>query len=141
MHGPGTIPEIKTKHHVRLDMGKVDHFVDFINRPYFYQDVSYGNKVLTLDNGDTIEMPNVVRILTRSTMIEQYLEYYKEQCHEPLSRSTLFKILEAREASQRKSLQGLDNTAADGAAGFQTIETLVETLEKGGMEKQWRLRI
>ena len=112
---------------------KVDHFVDFINRPYFYQVVSYGNKVLTLDNGDRIEMPNVVRILTRSTMIEQYLEYCKEQCHEPLSRSTLFKILEVREASQLNSLQGLDNTAADGAAGFQTIETLVETLEKGGM--------
>ena len=122
-------------------MGKVDHFVDLINRPYFYQDVSYGNKVLTLDNGDRIEMPNVVRILTRSTMIEQYLEYYKEQCHKPHSRSTLFKILEVSEASQRRSLQGLDNTAADGAAGFRTIETLVETLEKGGMEKQWCLRI
>ena len=76
-------------------------------------------------------------------MIEQYLECCKEQCHEPLSRSTLFKIqeLEVREASQRKSLQGLDNTAANGAEGFQTIETLVETLEKGGMEKQWCLRI
>ena len=141
LYRTGTIPEIKTEHRVRLDMGKVDHFVEFINRPYFYQDVSYGNKVLTLDNGDRIEMPNVVRILTRSTMIEQYLEYCKEQCHEPLSRSSLFKILEVREASQRKSLQGLDNTAADGAAGFQTIETLVETLEKGGMEKQWCLRI
>ena len=141
MHGSGTIPKIKTKHRVRLDMGKVDHFVEFINRPYFYQDVSYGNKVLTLDNGDRIEMPNVVRILTRSTMIEQYLEYCKEQCHEPLSRSTQFKILEVGKASQRKSLQGLDNTAANGAEGFQTIETLVETLEKGGMEKQWCLRI
>ena len=118
-------------------MGKVDHFVDFINRPYFYQDVSYGNKVLTLDNGVRIKMPNVVRILTRSTMIDQYLEYCKEQCHEPLSMSTLFKILEVRKASQRKSLQGLDNTAADGAAGFQTIETL----GKKGMEKQWCLRI
>ncbi|CAH3148884.1 unnamed protein product, partial [Porites lobata] len=74
-------------------------------------------------------------------MIEQYLEYCKEQCHKPLSRSSLFKILEVREASQRKSLQGLDNTAAHGAAGYQTIETLVETLEKGGMEKQWCLLI
>ena len=36
MHGRGNIPEIKTKHRVRLDMGKVDHFVDFINRTYFY---------------------------------------------------------------------------------------------------------
>ena len=59
IYGPGIIPEIKTKHRVCLDMGKVDHFVDFINRPYFYQDVSYGNQVLTLDNGDRIEIPNV----------------------------------------------------------------------------------
>ena len=56
--------------------------------------------------------------------------------YEPLSRSTLFKILEVQQASQSKSLQGLDNTAADRAAGFQTLETLIETLEKGGMEKQ-----
>ena len=68
------------------------------------------------------------------------MEYCKENCHEPLSRSTLFKILEVREASQRKSLQGLDNTAADGAAGFQTLETL-ETLGKGVMEKQWCLDV
>ena len=88
-----------------------------------------------------MEMPNVVGILTRSTMIEQYLEYCKEQCHKPLSRSTMFKILEVREASKRKTLQGLDNTAANGAEGFQTIETLVKTLEKGGMEEQLCLHI
>ena len=82
-----------------------------------------------------------MRTVTRSTMVEQYLECCKEQCHEPLKRSTLFKILEVREASQRKSLQGLDNTAADGAAGFQTLETLIETFEKGGMEKQWCLDV
>ena len=118
-------------------MGKVDHFLEFVNRPYFYQDVSYGTKILVLDSGNRIEMPNVVRIVTRSTMIKQYLEYCKEQCYEPLSRSTMFKILEVRAASQRKSLQGLDNTAADGAAGFQTLEVLIEALEKGGMKKQW----
>ena len=94
LSGPGTPPEVTTKHRVRLDMSKVDHFVEFTNRPYFYQDVSYGSKILILESGDRIEMPNVVRTVTRSTMIEQYLEYCKEQCHEPLSRSTLFKILE-----------------------------------------------
>ena len=31
-------------------------------------------------------MSNVVRTVTRSTMIKQYLEYYKQQCHKPLSR-------------------------------------------------------
>lgn len=131
LNGPGTTPEVTTNHRVRLDMSKVDHFVEFTNRPYFYQDVSYGSKILIFESGDRIEMPNVVKTVTRSTMIEQYLEYCKEQCHEPLSRSTLFKTLEVREASKRKSLQGLDNTAADGAAEFQALETLVETLEKG----------
>ena len=80
-------------------------------------------------------MPDVVRILTRPTMIEQYLEYCKERCHEPLCGSTLFKILDVCEASQSKSFQGSDNMAADGSAGFQTIETLVETLEE---KEEWK---
>lgn len=60
----------------------------------------------------------------------------KENC-EPLSRCTLFKILEVREASQRKPLQGLDNTAADGSASFHMIEMIVDNLEKGGLKRQW----
>ena len=118
-------------------MTKVDHFVEFINRPYFYQDVSYGTKFLKLDSGETIEMPNVVRTVTRSTMISQYIQFCQEEKFEPLSRTTLFKILEVRQASQRKSLQGLDNTAADGSAGFQKIEMIVDDLEKGRMNRQW----
>jgi hypothetical protein len=135
--GPGTLPVKEKQRRVRLDMAKVDHFVEFVNRPYFYQDVSYGSKILNLESGEKIQMPNVVRTVTRATMINQYVEYCKEQEYEPLSRSTMFKILEVREASQRKSLQGLDNTAADGAAGFQTLETILESLEKGGMNKDW----
>ena len=99
LSGPGTTLEVTTEHRVRLDMDKVDHFVEFTNRPYFYQDVSYGSKILILESGDRIEMPNVVRTVNRSTMFKRYLEYCKERCHEPLSRSTLFKILEVREAS------------------------------------------
>ena len=130
------VPEEKIRHRVRIDMTKVDHFVEFINRPYFYQDVSYGTKFLKLDSGETIEMPNVVRTVTRSTMISQYIQFCQEEKFEPLSRTTLFKILEVRQASQRKSLQGLDNTAADGSAGFQKIEMIVDDLEKGRMNRQ-----
>lgn len=82
-------------------------------------------------------MPNVVRTVARSTMINQYFEFCREEQCEPLSRSTLFKILEVRESSQRKSLQGLDNTAAEGAAGFQTVSRIIDDLEKGGGNKQW----
>ena len=70
-------------------------------------------------------------------MISQYIQFCQEEKFEPLSRTTLFKILEAGQASQRKSFQDLDNTAADGSAGFQKIEIIVDDLEKGGMNRQW----
>ena len=70
-------------------------------------------------------------------MISQYVQFCQEEKCEPLSHSTLFKILEVRETSQRKSLQGLDNTAADGSAAFQTVERIVDDLEKAGLARQW----
>ena len=42
-----------------------------------------------------------------------------------------------REASQRKSLQGLDNTAAEGAVGFESLEKIVDVLETLGASKTW----
>ena len=113
---PGTPVEKPFRHRVRLSLPKVDHFIDFINRPYFYQVVAYGTRVIKLDNGEEMMMPNVVRTVTRSTMITQYHHFCEEEGFVPLSRLTLFKILDVREASQRKSLQGLDNAAADGTA-------------------------
>ena len=135
--GPGREMK-KTKHHrISLNMGKVDHFIDFANRPYFHQDVAFGTRNLKLQNGETIEMPNVVRTVTRSTMVAQYLEFCTEDGFEPLSRATLFRILEVREASQRKSLQGLDNTAADGSTAFSTMEKICERLEHLGVDIKW----
>ena len=102
LYGPGTIPENEPKHRTRLDMGKVDHFLEFANRPYFYQDVAYGSRILKLDSGEKIPMPNVVRTVTRSTMVKQYQSFCEEESFNPWSRSTLFKILDVREASQRR---------------------------------------
>ena len=53
--------------------------------------------------------------------------------HNPFSsgKSTLYRILQVREASQRRSLQGLDNIAASGAEGFEAMYKIVEELEEG----------
>ena len=118
-------------------MPKVNHFLDFVNRPYFHQDVAYGTRTVKLDSGEKVAMPNVVRTVTRSTMINQYRQFCKEEKFSPLCRSTLFKILSVREASQRKCLQGLDNIATDGDAGFQTLEKIVEDLEGLGADVSW----
>ena len=57
--------------------------------------------------------------------------------HSPLSTRTLYKILEVREVSQRGSLQGLDNIATDGAAGFATLEKIEDELKSLGAESEW----
>ena len=101
-HGAGNVLDKEHLYRVRLDIDKVDHFLDFANRPYFYQDVAFGTRTLKLDSGEKISMPNVVRTVTRSTMVKQYQIFCEEENFDPLSRSTLFKILEVRGASQRK---------------------------------------
>ena len=135
--GPGHEVKKTKFHRVKLNMAKVDHSIDFANRPYFHQDVAFGTRNLKLENGETIEMPNVVRTVTRSTMVTQYLEFCREDGFDPLTRATLFRILEIREASQRKSLQGLDNTAADGSVAFMTMDEICERLVHFGVDMKW----
>ena len=125
------------QHRIRLPVAKVDHFIDFVNRPYFYQDVPYGTREIKLETGEKLAMPNVVRTVTRTTMINQYLQYCDEERCSPLSTQTLYKIFEEREASQRRSLQGLDNIATDGADGFDTLEKIVDELKSLGADSKW----
>jgi uncharacterized coiled-coil protein SlyX len=46
-------------------------------------------------------------------------------------------MLEVRQASQRKSLQGLDNTAAEGSVAFQEMNYILEQFGEVGVEKKW----
>ena len=125
------------QHRIRLDKGKVDHFMEFTSRPYFYQDVAFGSRTLKLESGEEMVMPNIVRTVARCTIINQYLDFCKEENFTPLSRATMWRILEVQEASQRKSLKGLDNTAADGAEGFEALYEIVDQLEEVGADKEW----
>ena len=47
----------------------------------------------------------------------------------------MYRVLKVRGASERKSLQGLENIAADGAAAFVILEKIVDDLEQSGVEK------
>ena len=78
-----------------------------------------------------------MRTVGRSTMIELYFKQCREEEFSPLGRSTLYRILKVREASQRKSLQGLDNIAAGGADGFDAMQKVVDILEESGANTKW----
>ena len=120
---------------VRIDPDKLVHFLLLIDQAYFYQDVPYGTRTVKLDSGQEMVMSNVVRTVGRSIMVEQYHQHCREG--EPLSKSTLYRILEVRGASQRKSLQGLDNTAGSGAETFDTLTKVVGDLEQCGARQEW----
>ena len=63
----------------------------------------------------------------------QYNQYCSEENYTPLSTGTLFRILsEARVASVRKSLQGLDSYAAEGGRGYDDLLSLRDTLAQYG---------
>ena len=90
---PGELIEPPIITRSRLDPTKVDHFLDFISSPSFLQDVAYGTKTLKLSNGEKIDIPNVVRTVISSRLIQLYQTYCLETCFKPLGRSTLFNIL------------------------------------------------
>ena len=125
------------RHRVKIDLVKLDHFLSFVDQPYFYQDVAYGTRTLNLDSGEQFVMPNGITIVGRSTMIEQYLKHCSEDDFDPLGRSTLFRILQVREASQRTSLQRHDNIAAGGAEAFDSMHKIVDDLQDSGASATW----
>ena len=135
--GAGFPVEKVPYHRVRIDSTKLEHFLAFVDQPYFYQDVSFGTRKVSLNSGQQMIMPNVVRTVCRSTMIKQYQQRCSEEEFQPLSRATLYRILKVREASQRTSLQGLDDTAASSAEGFETLANTVDELERCGASHEW----
>ena len=58
-----------------------------------------------------------------------------------MSQATLYRILEVREASQRKALKGLDNVAAEETAAFEILDKVVEELQKAGASPEWIINI
>ena len=59
----------------------------------------------------------------------------KETGFQSISKSTMWRVVEDQEATSRKSLQGLDNTAAKGVDGFKDFLQIIDELERLGAEK------
>jgi len=81
------------QHLIHLPMAKVAHFIDFVNRPYFYQYVAYGTRVINLESGEKLAMPNIVHTITQTTMINKYLQYCDEERFSPFSTRLFIRFL------------------------------------------------
>ena len=121
----------------KIEQSKIDHFIDFISRPEFIQDVAFGTKTLKLDSGEKIIIPAVIRTRIPSRIIDQYKNYCKQEEVQPASDRSLYRMLEVCSASMQKSLQGLDSLTAEGAEAFDSMMAVIDSLVEKGADDQW----
>ena len=95
--------------------------------------MAFGTRTLKLNSGEKIIIPAVIRTVIPSRVIRQYLDYCKEQEFEPASQSSLYRMIEVYSASMKKSLQGLDNTSAEGTEAFDYVFSMLEGLADQGI--------
>ena len=127
----------ETSRRMYVSQTQVDHFLDFITSPHIIQDLPFGEKVIHLTTGDSIKVPNVVRLMIPETAVQQYISYATECNFIPLSRRSLLNILSVCSASVRRSLQGLDYISSSGAEAFDDLCGIVDRLGDEGMGFSW----
>lgn len=115
----------------RIDPNQVEHFIEFITSQNIIQDLPFGRRKLRLSSGEDIDIPNVIRLLIPSRLIDQYLRFCQETNFNPLGKRTLFKIIsESCGASVRKCLRGLDNFLAEGTKAFDELKAIVDKIPR-----------
>ena len=135
-YGRGAEVSMVKSPRLRIELTQLDHFLDYITSPHVTQDLPFGQRHLRLSSGQVLETPNVIRTMIPSRLLRQYQAYCEETEFKPFGAATMLRILSACSATVRKSLQGLDYTAAAGAKGFDDLSTLIERLEEMGLSKE-----
>lgn len=134
LSGHGAPVVSKSGPRCKIDLKELDHFLTFITSPYIIQDLPFGEKFLKLSSGEVVQTPNVIRVSVNERIINQYLQCCNETGRDPLSRSTLRRILSACRVSTRKSLQGLDYFVSEGCKAFRDLHELTDKLADCGLE-------
>lgn len=127
-YGRGTPVPVTTAPRLRISEQQLDHFMSFIVSPHLVQDLPFGEKELKLSSGKSITVPNIIRTMIPARIVAQYTQYCAENNFKPFSKSTMLRVLNECSATVRKSLQGLDNFAAQGARSFDDLATVVRTI-------------
>lgn len=128
-HGRGVVVQ-RRQSRMAVPEEKLSHFLDFITSPHIVQDLPFGSKTITLSSKEVITVPNIIRSMIPERIVSQYQTYAAESNFVPMSRSSLLRILDVCSASTRKSLQGLDYITAAGTEAFDSLENVLDRVEK-----------
>ena len=134
-YGRGVPLPLKKSPRMRVDTSQLDHFISFITSPHIIQDHPFGQRYLHLSTGKVLETPNVIRNMRPQRIVKQYMQYCYETNFKPFSPSTMLRILSCFSATVRKSSQGLDYIAAEGAKGFDDLHRILDRLGEYGLRR------
>ncbi|VDI59773.1 Hypothetical predicted protein [Mytilus galloprovincialis] len=84
------VPQAET-HRQKMDPMKLDSFLEFITSPHIIRDLPYGEKKLKLSDGTVQNVPNLIRCMGSSDIIQQYKLYCEENTIIPLEVISKFK--------------------------------------------------
>lgn len=68
----------------KISTESLEHFIDFITSSHIIKDLPFGQKTLKMESGEIVAIPNVVRSLTSSTLINQYFQLCEEDNISPI---------------------------------------------------------
>jgi hypothetical protein len=128
----------KSTHKQKLDRSKVQHFIEFLFENNCLMDVAYGTTKVKFDSGLYQVIPHIVLTALKQHIIQQYGCYCQHQEYLPLSSSVLRTVLDCLNASQRKSLAGLDNVTA---AALEAFDSFLEMIKLYSTDKSLAQKI
>ena len=134
-YGRGVPLPLQKSPRMRVETDQLDHFLTFITSPHVIQDLPFGQRYLHLSSGKVLETPNVIRTMIPQRIVNQYVQYCKETDFKPFGTPTMLRILSCCSATVRKSSQGLDYIAAEGAKGFDDLHRILDRLGEYGLER------
>ena len=77
----------------------------------------------------------MIRNMIPQRIVKQYMQYCYGTNFKPFSPSTMLRILCCCSATVRKSLQGLDYIAAEGAKGFDDLHRILDRLGEDSLRR------
>ncbi|CAF1544084.1 unnamed protein product [Didymodactylos carnosus] len=109
---------------------QVEHFIDFILSSHICTDLPFGEQRLRLSTDVELYVPNTIRNMIPSRIVDQYFEYIAEDNpgFPPLGRTSLLSLLNSCKASTRHSLQGVNYFAANASLAFDNLIDMVNDL-------------
>ncbi|VDH92826.1 Hypothetical predicted protein [Mytilus galloprovincialis] len=83
----------------KIDIAELEHFIDFIISSDVVKYCLFGMKTMKLTTGEIVALPNLIRSLAPSSLINQCIQFCDSENVGHLGRSTMYKILNDCSAS------------------------------------------